>query len=293
MVTAVYAHYAGLNAVQALFYGIAPQSWRSSPSPPANWSVSPTAGTGGPGPSAWWSSPSPPSPEGNRLTQRRRRPADVALDARRRLHLPRRRTPDLAKGTSTQGFAAWLLASNALGTMAFGGTLVPVGLFFLKRRPGLRLRPGRRPPVARRRGRPAPLADPGTVPGRRGDGADHPRPVVITAAPSATSSAAPPAHSSPPSPSLSHLPRRRRPRPLVHPPPRQPPAQGVRHRRHRRHSPPRPAVAIQALRAVHRRRRRSAGSAVALTGRTTRARSGAGSPAAMPSQVRAPCVRDA
>lgn len=132
MVTAVYAHCKGLKAVQALFYGIAPQSWRSSPSPPANWSVSPTAGTGGLGPSAWWSSPSPPSPEGNRSPQRRRRPADVAPDARRRVHLPRRRTPDLAKGTSTQGFAAWPLASTDLGTMAFGGTLVSIRLFFLK-----------------------------------------------------------------------------------------------------------------------------------------------------------------
>jgi chromate transporter len=67
-VAAVYAHYSGLAIVQSLFYGIAPPSWRSSPSPPANSSASPTAKTGGPGRSARPCSPSPPPPVANPST---------------------------------------------------------------------------------------------------------------------------------------------------------------------------------------------------------------------------------
>ncbi|MER6123085.1 chromate efflux transporter [Streptomyces sp. NPDC001795] len=130
-VAAIYAHYSGLSVVQALFYGIAPavmaiitiaayklvrltdgKDWRA-------WAISAvvfavTALTG-------------------------REPIYlivgagllmILLDARPRL--PRRRTPSPSKGTSTYGIATWPLASTALGTLATGGTLASLGLFFLK-----------------------------------------------------------------------------------------------------------------------------------------------------------------
>ncbi|MQY40564.1 putative chromate transport protein [Streptomyces sp. RB17] len=129
-VAAVYAHYAGLSVVQALFYGIAPavmaiitiaayklvrltdgKDWRAWAISAVVFSV--TAVTG-------------------------REPIYlivgagllmIALDARPRLRLPRRRP---GKGTSAYGIAAWPLASTTLGTLASGGTLASLGLFFLK-----------------------------------------------------------------------------------------------------------------------------------------------------------------
>ncbi|MFJ9909503.1 chromate efflux transporter [Streptomyces sp. NPDC101152] len=132
-VAAVYAHYSGLSAVQALFYGIAPavmaiiaiaayklvrltdgKDWRAWAISAVVFSV--TALTG-------------------------REPIYliigagllmIALDARPRLRLPRRHTSYPGKGTSAYGIAAAPLASTTLGTLASGGTLVSLGLFFLK-----------------------------------------------------------------------------------------------------------------------------------------------------------------
>ncbi|MFE7979757.1 chromate efflux transporter [Streptomyces shenzhenensis] len=132
-VAAVYAHYSGLSAVQALFYGIAPavmaiitvaayklvrltdgKDWRAWAISAVVFSV--TALTG-------------------------REPiylivgaglVMIALDARPRLRLPRHRTPDLGNGTSAHGIAAWPLTGTVLGILASGGTLASLGLFFLK-----------------------------------------------------------------------------------------------------------------------------------------------------------------
>ncbi|WP_079249725.1 chromate efflux transporter [Streptomyces sp. IMTB 2501] len=132
-VAAVYAHYAGLSVVQALFYGIAPavmaiitiaayklvhltdgKDWRA-------WAISAvvfsaTALTG-------------------------REPIYlivgagllmIALDARPRPRLPRRRLPSPGTDKAVRGIAAWPLASTTLGALASGGTLASLGLFFLK-----------------------------------------------------------------------------------------------------------------------------------------------------------------
>lgn len=124
-VAAVYVHYAGLSAVQALFYGIAPavmaiitiaayklvkltdgRDWRA-------WAISAvvfgvTATTG-------------KEPiyliVGAGLLM-------ILLDARPHLRLPRRRGP--------QGLVALPLSPMGLGTLASGGTLASLGLFFLK-----------------------------------------------------------------------------------------------------------------------------------------------------------------
>lgn len=134
-VAAVYAHYAGLAIVQSLFYGIAPavmaiiaiaavklvrltdgKDWRA-------WAISTvvfavTATTG-------------------------REPIYliigaglllIALEARPNLRLPRRDRAQLPNGQGTQkrhGLPA-LPAAPALGAVASGGTVISLGLFFLK-----------------------------------------------------------------------------------------------------------------------------------------------------------------
>jgi chromate transporter len=134
-VAAVYAHYSGLSIVQSLFYGIAPavmaiitiaayklvrltdgRDWRA-------WAVSAvvfavTATTG-------------------------REPIYlivgaglllILLDARPAWRLPRRKPPAAASARtgSRHGLAVPPLAARALGTLASGGALISLGLFFLK-----------------------------------------------------------------------------------------------------------------------------------------------------------------
>jgi chromate transporter len=134
-VAAVYAHYSGLSIVQSLFYGIAPavmaiitiaayklvrltdgKDWRA-------WAVSAvvfavTASTG-------------------------REPIYlivgaglllILLDARPAWRLPRRKRPAAATSRTgnRHGLAVLPLAAPALGTLASGGALVSLGLFFLK-----------------------------------------------------------------------------------------------------------------------------------------------------------------
>ncbi|EST35089.1 chromate efflux transporter [Streptomyces roseochromogenus] len=132
-VAAVYAHYAGLSAVQALFYGIAPavmaiitiaayklvhltdgKDWRAWAISAVVFAVTALSGR---------------EPiyliVGAGLLM-------ITLDARPHLRLPRRRIPDPGKDKAVRGIAAWPLASTTLGTLASGGTLASLGLFFLK-----------------------------------------------------------------------------------------------------------------------------------------------------------------
>ncbi|UJB46711.1 chromate efflux transporter [Streptomyces sp. A1-5] len=132
-VAAVYAHYAGLSAVQSLFYGIAPavmaiiaiaayklvkltdgKDWRA-------WAISAvvfvvTAVTG--------KEPIYLIVGAGVLM--------VLLDARPRIRLPRRKTSLPDTGTTLRGITVWPLAATSLGTLTSGGTLASLGLFFLK-----------------------------------------------------------------------------------------------------------------------------------------------------------------
>jgi len=233
-VAAVYAHYSGLAIVASLFYGIAPavmaiitiaayklvrltdgKDWRA-------WTISAvvftvTATTG-------------------------REPIYLIVGAGLLLILLDARPawpPRRSGAGGTPGNRRFPgvppLSLPVLGTLASGGVLVSVGLFFLKTGAlvfgsGLAivplLRDGRR--------HPAPLAHPGPVPRRRRDGPDHPRAGRhhrrVHRLPRGRARRGAHRHHRHLHP---HLPRRGRSRPLVHPPPRQHPDQGVRHRRHR------------------------------------------------------------
>ena len=131
-VAAVYAHYSGLGVVQALFYGIAPavmaiiaiaawklvrltdgKDWRA-------WVISGvvfavTAATG--------QEPIYLIVGAGLLL--------IALDARPRLRWPGRRRP-VPPGATLRGIAALPVARAALSTLASGGVLVSLGLFFLR-----------------------------------------------------------------------------------------------------------------------------------------------------------------
>ena len=127
-VAALYAHYSGLSIVQSLFYGIAPAVMAiiaiaayklvklTDGKDKRAWAVSlvvftVTAATG--------QEPIYLIVGAGLLL--------IVLDARPRLRLPRGKAPD-----KLPSIAAVPLASATLGTLTSGGTLVSVGLFFLK-----------------------------------------------------------------------------------------------------------------------------------------------------------------
>jgi chromate transport protein ChrA len=243
-VGALYARYSGLPVVAALFYGIAPavmaiitiaavklvkltdrRDWRL-------WVISATvfgltAATG--------SEPILVILGAGLLM--------IGLDARPKMRRPRRRSTPVdpeqgSTGDPPQRSAAFpfVMSAGAFGAIAGGGTLVALGVFFLKTGAvvfgsGLAIVPFLRDGVVAQHY----WLTQGPVPRRGRDGTDHPRPGGdhrrVHRLPRRRSARRDRVHRRDLHPDL---PRRGRARPLVPPPPRQLPNQGVRIRGHRR-----------------------------------------------------------